>query len=98
MDAHTPEEFLARNGTTERFFPPPLTDEELEEMGRDEAEFDQEKPAQDAQVSDTPAKSTLWSSNDDTWDEAAIPRRQWIAEGYLMLGKLSLMMGTPAAR
>jgi hypothetical protein len=43
------------------------------------------------------AGATFWKNRDDTWDEAKIPMRRWIAQRYLMVGKVSLLVGTPAA-
>jgi AAA domain len=44
-----------------------------------------------------PSEPTFLVNRDDTWDEAKIPQRQWIALRYLMVGKVALLIGTPAA-
>jgi RecA-family ATPase len=43
------------------------------------------------------SKPAFWVDQDDSWDEAAIPQRQWVALRYLMLRKVSLLIGSPAA-
>jgi hypothetical protein len=41
-------------------------------------------------------KPAVWLDSED-WDEAAIPRRPWIAPGYALRGAVTLIAGPPSA-
>jgi hypothetical protein len=45
----------------------------------------------------TPSVPTILWHSDEPWDESAIPRRQWIAKGYLERANVSLVAGAGAA-
>lgn len=45
---------------------------------------------------DRPDSGPIWI-DDAGWDEAAIPRRQWVAPGYALRGCVTLLSGPPSA-
>jgi hypothetical protein len=61
MDAPSPEDFFSRYGTTESFFPPPLTDEDMDRLYGDDPGADH-KLAQDEPVSSQVAPKLRISS------------------------------------
>ena len=73
--------------------PPPLT--EAPEHWSAEPEPDIGLQVERVEASAGGAKSQLWIDN-DTWDAAAIPRRPWLAPGYLMRGAVSVLSGQGA--
>jgi RecA-family ATPase len=42
-----------------------------------------------------PLATTLWIDDDD-WEEADIPRRPWVAEGYALRGAVTVVTGPPS--
>jgi hypothetical protein len=46
-------------------------------------------------LTDTPRKPVIWIDG-DTWDAAAIPKRPWLAPGYLLRGSVSVLSGQGA--
>jgi hypothetical protein len=73
--------------------PPPLT--EAPDHWAAEPEPDIGLQVERVEASAGVAKSQLWIDN-DTWDAAAIPRRPWLAPGYLMRGAVSVLSGQGA--
>jgi RecA-family ATPase len=90
MDAHSPEEFLARYGTTERFFPPPLTDEEAERLYGDDPEVG-EKVRQDDATSGKPKTPRIIDPS--TLYGLVVPVRRWIVPEWFPYGHATLNYG-----
>jgi RecA-family ATPase len=91
MDAPSPEDFFSRYGTTESFFPPPLTDEDMDRLYGDDPGADH-KLAQDEPVSSQVAPK-LRIIDPSTLHGLDVPARRWIVPEWFPCGHATLNYG-----
>jgi hypothetical protein len=89
MDTRTPEEFLARNGTTERFFPSSsLTDEEAERIGSHEEESHE---PDNRQKREKPKEPRLECIGLEPVGPRNIPPRPWAYGQFMLFGSAAVL-------
>ncbi|MCP1269469.1 AAA family ATPase [Acetobacter cerevisiae] len=55
------------------------------------------RAASDKKISIEAKSQSLILIDDEAWDEGAIPARPWVAEGFLLRGAVTVIVGAPAA-
>ncbi|OUI86602.1 AAA family ATPase [Acetobacter tropicalis] len=55
------------------------------------------RAASDKKISIEAKSQSLILIDDEAWDEDAIPARPWVAEGFLLRGAVTVIVGAPAA-
>lgn len=55
------------------------------------------RAASDKKISIEAKNQSLILIDDEAWDEDAIPARPWVAEGFLLRGAVTVIVGAPAA-